>query len=60
MGADDDPMAVLDARFRVRVVDGLRVADGSAMPFLVAGNPCITTMTIGQKCADLIKEDAGG
>jgi choline dehydrogenase-like flavoprotein len=44
MGADDVPMAVLDARFRVRGVDGLRVADGSAMPFLVAVNPCITTM----------------
>jgi choline dehydrogenase-like flavoprotein len=60
MGADDDPMAVLDVRFQVRGVDGLRVADGSAMPFLVAVNPCITTMAIGEKCADLIKEDAGG
>jgi choline dehydrogenase-like flavoprotein len=60
MGADDDPMAVLDVRFRVRGVDGLRVADGSAMPFLVAVNPCITTMAIGVKCADLIKEDAQG
>ncbi|WP_370942750.1 GMC family oxidoreductase [Amycolatopsis sp. cg5] len=58
MGGDDDPMAVLDARLRVRGVDGLRVADGSAMPFLVAVNPCITTMAIGEKCADLLKEDA--
>jgi choline oxidase len=50
MGDDDadDPMAVLDARLRVRGVDGLRVADSSAMPFLVAVNPCITTMAIGE------------
>jgi choline dehydrogenase-like flavoprotein len=60
MGADDDPSAVLDARLRVRGVDGLRVADGSAMPFLVTVNPCITTMAIGEKCADMIKQDARG
>ncbi|MEA2445133.1 MAG: choline oxidase [Thermoleophilales bacterium] len=58
MGADSDPMAVLDARLRVRGVTGLRVADGSAMPFLPAINPCITTMMIGEKCADMLKEDA--
>ena len=34
------------------------MADGSAMPFLPAINPCITTMMIGEKCADMIKEDA--
>jgi choline dehydrogenase len=32
MGAD--PMAVLDARLRVRGVEGLRVADASAMPII--------------------------
>lgn len=58
MGGDDDPNAVLDARLRVRGVSNLRVADGSAMPFLVAVNPCITTMAIGEKCADMLKEDA--
>jgi choline dehydrogenase-like flavoprotein len=49
---------VLDARLRVRGVSGLRVADGSALPFLPAINPCITTMMIGEKCADMLKEDA--
>ena len=58
MGGDGDPSAVLDARLRVRGVEGLRVADGSAMPFLVAVNPCITTMAIGERCADMLKEDA--
>jgi len=28
------------------------------MPFLVAVNPGITTMMIGEKCADLLREDA--
>jgi choline oxidase len=58
MGPDSDPTAVVDPRLRVRGVRGLRVADGSILPFLPAINPCITTMMIGEKCADLIKEDA--
>ncbi|QFU91399.1 GMC family oxidoreductase [Amycolatopsis sp. YIM 10] len=58
MGSADDPLAPLDERLRVRGVDGLRVCDGSAMPFLVAVNPCITTMAIGERCADMIAEDA--
>ncbi|MDQ4117104.1 MAG: GMC family oxidoreductase N-terminal domain-containing protein, partial [Actinomycetota bacterium] len=56
MGVDSDRMAVLDPQLRVRGVSGLRVADGSAMPFLPAINPNITTMMIGEKCSDLLKE----
>ena len=58
MGPDSDPMAVVDPRLRVRGVRGLRIADGSILPFLPAINPCITTMMIGEKCSDMIKEDA--
>jgi choline oxidase len=58
MGPDGDRMAVVDPRLRVRGVAGLRVADGSIMPFLPAINPCITTMMIGEKCADMVAEDA--
>lgn len=58
MGADDDRESPLDARLRVKGVQGLRVADASAMPFLVAVNPNITTMAIGEKCSDMLKEDA--
>jgi choline dehydrogenase len=60
MGADDDATAPLDPRLRVKGIQGLRVADGSAMPDLVTVNPCITTMMIGEKCADMIKADAAG
>ncbi len=58
MGPASDPFAPLDERLRVRGVERLRVVDGSVMPFLVAVNPCITTMAIGEKAADMIVEDA--
>jgi choline oxidase len=58
MGPETDPLAVVDPRLRVRGVDGLRIADGSILPFLPAVNPCITTMMIGEKCADMVREDA--
>src|SRR5207245_640540 len=43
---------------RVKGARGPGVADGSVMPDLVTVNPCITTMAIGEKYADLLKEDA--
>ncbi|MGH3669561.1 MAG: GMC family oxidoreductase [Pseudonocardiaceae bacterium] len=58
MGAVNDPETVLDPRLRVKGVSGLRVADGSVMPFLPAVNPNITTMMIGEKARDLLVEDA--
>jgi choline oxidase len=58
MGPASDPLAVVDPRLRVRGIEGLRVADASILPFLPAINPCITTMMVGEKCADMVKEDA--
>ncbi|TDC88974.1 choline oxidase [Saccharopolyspora aridisoli] len=57
MGAVDDNSKPLDPRLRVKGVQGLRVADASVMPFLVAVNPNITTMAIGEKCSDMLKQD---
>ena len=54
MGADGDPMAVLDARMRVRGVENLRVCDMSAVPNIVAGNTNAPAMMLGDRCADLI------
>ncbi|GLI79631.1 hypothetical protein PoHVEF18_007970 [Penicillium ochrochloron] len=56
MGKNDDPMAVLDEKLRVRGVVGLRVADCSVMPALHGGHTQMPAYGIGEKCADLIKE----
>ena len=54
MGPDSDPMAVLDGRLRVRGVDGLRIADASAMPTIVSGNTNSPTMMIAEKASRMI------
>ena len=56
MGAIDDDMSPLDPQLRVKGVTGLRVVDGSVMPQLVAVNPNITTMLIGERAAELIRD----
>ena len=58
MGADNDPMAVLDKRLRVRGVAGLRVIDASAMPRITSGNTNSPTVMIGEKGAAMVLEDA--
>lgn len=57
MGADGDPLAVLDAQLRVRGVEGLRVVDASVMPTIVRANTNISTIAIAEKASDLILED---
>jgi choline dehydrogenase-like flavoprotein len=52
-----DRAAVLDERLRVRGVEGLRVADCSAMPGLVSGNTNGPAMALGWRAADLILAD---
>jgi choline dehydrogenase-like flavoprotein len=58
LGTEDDPMAVVDARLRVRGVDRLRVCDASVMPRIPSANTNAPVMAIADKCVDLWAEDS--
>jgi choline dehydrogenase len=55
-----DSMAVVDPRLRVHGVEGLRVADASVMPAVTSTNPHTTVVMIGERAADVIKQDQAG
>ena len=55
MGAADDPRAVVDSECRVIGCTGLRVIDASVMPTVVRANTHLTTVTIAEKMADVLK-----
>ena len=58
IGADDDPMAVLDSDFRVRKTEGLRVVDASVFP-RIPGYFIVTAIyMISEKAFDAIVADS--
>ena len=55
IGSDDDPLAVLDSKFRVRGVRNLRVVDGSAWPVMPGELPTLPTFMLSEKAtADIL------
>lgn len=54
MGADTDPMAVVDGQLRLRGVRKLRVVDASVMPTITSGNTNTPTIMIAAKGAAMI------
>lgn len=58
MGPDGDPLAVLDTKLRVRGVQGLRVIDCSAIPFIPSGNTNAAALAIGDKAVAIMMNEA--
>ena len=54
MGANDDPMAVLDEECRVRGVANLRVVDSSVFPTIPNGNLNAPTIMVAERASDFI------
>jgi len=54
IGADNDPMAVLDSSFRVRGTAGLRVVDASVFPRIPGTFTAVSTYMVAEKAADVI------
>ena len=57
IGPDGDEMAVLDSKFMVRGVKGLRVVDASVYPRIPGTFTAVSTYMVGEKAADdILKE----
>jgi choline dehydrogenase len=58
MGLASDPLAVVDERLRMMGIEGLRVIDASVMPTITSGNTNTPTIMIGEKGAEMVRQDA--
>jgi choline dehydrogenase len=56
IGAETDKMAVLDSKFRVRGVEGLRVVDASVFPRIPGFFVAVPVYMVGEKAAESILE----
>ncbi|KAK4446970.1 hypothetical protein QBC34DRAFT_144800 [Podospora aff. communis PSN243] len=59
IGADGDEMAVLDSKFRVRGVKGLRVVDASVYPRIPGTFTAVSTFMVAEKAAEDILKGVG-
>ncbi|KAF2093220.1 alcohol oxidase [Rhizodiscina lignyota] len=59
MGKEGEPDAVVDSKFKVFGVDGLRVADMSVTPLLINGHTQVAAYIIGATCAEVLIKEYG-
>jgi choline dehydrogenase-like flavoprotein len=54
-----DEMAVVGPDLKMKGLKGIRIADAGVFPVMVSINPMLTVLAIGERCAELLAEDAG-
>jgi choline dehydrogenase len=54
-----DSMSVVDGRLKVYGIQNLRIADGSIMPRVIAGNTMAPCVVIGERAAEMLKAEHG-
>jgi choline dehydrogenase len=54
----DPKQAVVDHRLRVHGLAGLRIVDASVFPTVTSGNTNAPSIMVGERGADLLREDA--
>ena len=57
MGSENNKLAVLDEKLRVRGIKNLRVVDASSFPDMISGNINASVIMLAEKAADIIKEE---
>ena len=55
----NDAMAVVDGELRIRGLKGVRIADAGIFPEMISVNPMLTVLGIGERCAEMVAEEAG-
>ena len=55
IGPASDPMAVVDQRLNIHGLENIKVADASVMPNVIRANTNATTIMIGERAADWLR-----
>ena len=57
MGSDNNKLAVLDEKLRVKGIKNLRVVDASSFPDMISGNINASVIMLAEKAADMILQN---